>query len=235
MESLVFWMYTHLIYPVHGKQITLEMQRSDLSNPEFDFDMMQLFMLADYLEVTDLTDVMSENFFGVKVLFPMTTNRDHDLAEKTAACLLIKCNSLKSSALLQPLACTYVGGTAGLLCLCRWPTAYPQQTWKALMNAGRDTSILWMAHVLPLYVLRFGLSKEEAIDLLCSMNLCDWVNGCKKDVCLSDLTKGVHPAHLTCPHNAGATCITLGVPDIMWVLLNGPAFYVMFLKISCLA
>ncbi len=76
MESLVFWMYTHLIYPVHGKHITLEMQRSDLSNPEFDFDMMQLFMLADYLEVTDLTDVMSENFFGVKVLFPMTTNRD---------------------------------------------------------------------------------------------------------------------------------------------------------------
>lgn len=45
------------------------------------------------------------------------------------------------------------------------------------MAASRSNSLLWAAHVLPLYVIRFDLNKDEAIQLLERVNLLQWVKG----------------------------------------------------------
>ncbi len=56
------------------------------------------------------------------------------------------------------------------------------------MEEGRSTSMLWAAHVLPIYVTCFDVSEEDAIKLLVDLDLMEWVEGSKKAVTLKDLT-----------------------------------------------
>ena len=40
--------------------------------------------------------------------------------------MIIKCERLRSPSLFNSLGVSYVEGTGGLCCLCKWPTKYPR-------------------------------------------------------------------------------------------------------------
>lgn len=61
------------------------------------------------------------------------------------------------------------------------------------MRTGSATNILWMAHVLPLYAIRFRLSPQEALQLLESLNLADWVTGSKNAKTMREIVKAINP------------------------------------------
>ena len=62
------------------------------------------------------------------------------------------------------------------------------------MHAGQKHAILWMAHALPLYAIRFALSPSEAMQMLASLNLEEeWVTGCRKAVTMRQAVRGVNP------------------------------------------
>ena len=61
------------------------------------------------------------------------------------------------------------------------------------MKAAKHCSILWFAHVLPLYAIMFRLTPSEALDLLAGLELADWVDGDKKNLSMRDIVKGIHP------------------------------------------
>lgn len=86
------------------------------------------------------------------------------------------------------------------------------------MKAGQGTSILWAAHVLPLYVIRFRLSPAEALQQLASLRLGEWVDGFRKSEPLRAVVKGVNP-HFFRPWAAqmGSVCMNAyEVPELMW-------------------
>jgi hypothetical protein len=66
-----------------------------------------------------------------------------------------------------------------------------------MIKSGSATSILWLAHVLPLYVIRFKLTPTEALNLLGSLRLGDWVSSSsapdKKERTIRDMVKGINP------------------------------------------
>jgi hypothetical protein len=57
-----------------------------------------------------------------------------------------------------------------------------------MMKAAKPTSMLWAAHVLPIYVTCFDLSEDKAMQLLVDMDLLEWVQGAKKTAILKDVT-----------------------------------------------
>lgn len=159
-------------------------------------------------------------FFGTATMFTQTGNaanaadRLHE-AEERVAKMIIKCQGLRcafllsvvlfcfrhvmaagmdrSSVLFHSLAQSYAEGTGGLACLCRWPTRYPRSTWDGMMKAAMPYSILWVAHVLPLYAIMFRLSPEESLQLLASMQLPSWLDGDNKSVSVRQLVRSISP------------------------------------------
>jgi hypothetical protein len=217
VECFTFFLYTNLVFDVQGKDIPLNMPRSTLCNPVFSFDLVELFLLADYFEVSELISLMTENFFGVKAMFPHGA-ASHLQSERVLARILDKCEGLRRRALLSPFACTYAEGTGGLQCLCRSPLMYPRSSWDVLMKSASKFDILWMAHVLPLYVVRFSLTKREAMGLLDQLDLLSWVDGERKSLSLAELVRDINPAHLSDAKLPGAASITSGVPMQLLVL-----------------
>ena len=68
LEAAIFFMYTHTLFDVSGKDegaFTI----ASFANPVFSFDVMQLYILADYLDMQELSDLLQELFFGTGALF----------------------------------------------------------------------------------------------------------------------------------------------------------------------
>lgn len=61
------------------------------------------------------------------------------------------------------------------------------------MKAAAPYNILWVAHVLPIYVVMFRLSPMEALDIFASMKLAEWVDGDKKKITMRELVKDINP------------------------------------------
>ncbi len=55
VESFVLFLYTHVIFDCHGKDESALVSTSSFKDPEFSFSIMELYMLADYFDVPDLT------------------------------------------------------------------------------------------------------------------------------------------------------------------------------------
>jgi hypothetical protein len=211
VDSFIFFIYTGCMYDVRGKNMSHDMDRSTLCNPRFDFDLVELFTLADYFGASDLVEIMTETFFGTRVMFPHSAS-SHERSERVMARILDKCDGLHGRALLHPFAGTYAQGTGGLRCLCNSPLRYPMNTWKVLMESASRFDILWMAHVLPLYVLRFALDRREAMALLWKLDLWSWVDGSRKKLSLRELVKEIHPSHMFDMKTPGNVSITSGTP-----------------------
>lgn len=64
VECLILFAYTNNIFDIHGKAFD-SLSPKDLSNIEIGFDMMELFMLADYMLVDELTDTILHCFTGI--------------------------------------------------------------------------------------------------------------------------------------------------------------------------
>jgi hypothetical protein len=86
------------------------------------------------------------------------------------------------------------------------------------MKSASKFDILWMAHVLPLYVVRFSLTKREAMGLLDQLDLLSWLDGKRKSLSLAELVWDINPAHLSDAKLPGAASITSGVPMQLLVL-----------------
>jgi len=83
------------------------------------------------------------------------------------------------------------------------------------MKAAARYKILWVAHVLPLYAIRFRLSAEEALKLLASLELEEWVEGDKKDVGIRDLVRHISPSFLQAVYPLGGISVPcLNVPEM---------------------
>jgi hypothetical protein len=86
------------------------------------------------------------------------------------------------------------------------------------MKSASKFDILWMAHVLLLYVVRFSLTKREAMGLLDQLDLLSWLDGKRKSLSLAELVWDINPAHLSDAKLPGAVSITSGVPMQLLVL-----------------
>ena len=67
-------MYTHVLFDVSGKDedaFTI----ASFANPTFCFDVMHLYILADYLDMKELADLLQELFFGTGALFRQVVPR----------------------------------------------------------------------------------------------------------------------------------------------------------------
>lgn len=84
-----------------------------------------------------------------------------------------------------------------------------------MMRAAKSTSMLWAAHVLPLYVVQFDVGQDEALKLLASLDLLDWVEGNKKDKLLQDLTMNYKSVFLNNSNGKGQCFIhqATEIPD----------------------
>lgn len=89
------------------------------------------------------------------------------------------------------------------------------------MKAAMPYSILWFAHVLPLYAVRFRLSPSEAMKMLLDMNLASWVNRSddgkanNSGQSLGELTRKINPAFFQSLHAPGTVFINAyGIPEM---------------------
>jgi len=120
---MILFVYTNMVDDVSEKdETTLDVD--SFANPQFSFDIMELYMLADYFGIQDLMEHMQTHFFHVECLFSHVSFSNLQESEEKVARIMIKCENMRSPALLQSLATTYAEGTGGLACLCRWPTKY---------------------------------------------------------------------------------------------------------------
>ncbi len=85
-----------------------------------------------------------------------------------------------------------------------------------MMKEGKSHSILWAAHVFPLYVLRFGLNIREALKLLEGLDLKQWVDGEYSDKTMSGLSKNIRSCFVSDEDIIGSTIIHRGtnVPEL---------------------
>lgn len=153
-------MYTHVVVDVSVKMDQNEpdarvssatktlpsFSQAELQRPSFSFDIMELYVVADYLDMPELTDLLCKSFFESSSLFSVISHvglhkgtgssssssskrrkgPDASEMEGRVAKMLARCNDLRSPQLLVSLASAYANGTAGLRCLCTWPTKYPR-------------------------------------------------------------------------------------------------------------
>ena len=69
-----------------------------------------------------------------------------------------------------------------------------RSTWDVMMHAGKKNAILWMAHALPLYAIRFALQPSEAMQVLASLKLEEeWVTGSRKTATMRQVVRDVNP------------------------------------------
>lgn len=171
-----------------------------------------------FTQVTDLTNFFITNLVNPVYMFghcctssAMATTVDM-VGSMLARSESSGCNFLMREALIR----TYAKGAGGLLCLCKHPQLYSRDTWDALMAAAADSSILWAAHVMPLYAIRFGLPPAEALRRFFELRLGDWVHGSRKNVTLSQIVRAFRVGAFDDEMRAGTTFMTLGrlVPDM---------------------
>jgi hypothetical protein len=121
---VVFYIYTKTIFDIHGKDVD-SVQRQQLTSPEFSFDMMDLYMVADFLHIDELANVIMQKFMNAQCLFSSSAANVEE-SEIMVAGMISRCSNLHNTGLITHLAKAYVSGTGGLGCLCRWPTLYPR-------------------------------------------------------------------------------------------------------------
>lgn len=68
LESAIFFMYTHVPYDVSGKDED-SFTVGNFSNPRFSFDVMELFIVADFLDIPELCELLKDRFFSAGTLF----------------------------------------------------------------------------------------------------------------------------------------------------------------------
>jgi hypothetical protein len=117
-------MYSDIIYDIDGKDFK-SLTRENLMNPEIGYDLMELYMLADYLTVTDLTDMLLHSFISPASLFSPFSGDAHTI-EAMLSSMIAKCSGMYQDRMIGALAGTYVRATGGLSCLCQSPTTYPR-------------------------------------------------------------------------------------------------------------
>ncbi len=61
-------MYTHVPFDVSGKDED-EFTVASFSNPTFSFDIMDLYILADFLDMRELTELLLEIYFNTGITF----------------------------------------------------------------------------------------------------------------------------------------------------------------------
>ena len=217
VSCLIFFAYTGLLVDIHGREFSA-VKADELKAPDLKFDAMELYMLADFLQVTDLANLLISNLVNPVYMFgqcctsaTMATTVDM-VGSMLARCETSGCNLAMREALIK----TYAKGAGGLLCLCKHPLLYGRDTWDTLMAAAADTSILWAAHVLPLYAIRFDLKPAEALRRFFDLRLGEWVDGSKKTCTLSQIVKSFRSGAFDDEMRAGTTFMTLGrlVPDM---------------------
>ncbi len=125
VKSMILFAYTNMVDDVSDRDEEALTVDSFVA-PRFSFDIMELYMLADYFGMQDLMENMQNHFFHVESLFTPHASCPSNIhmSEENVARMMIKCEGMRSPTLLQSLATTYAEGTAGLSCLCRWPTKY---------------------------------------------------------------------------------------------------------------
>jgi hypothetical protein len=130
--------------------------------------------------------------------------------------MVVRCEDRDFAPMQNALIRTYARAAGGLMMLCKHPMLYSRHTWDALMSAADDSSILWAAHVLPLYAIRFGLSPAEAMRRFFALRLHDWVSGKKKHVTLQQATRCFRVSAFDDEMRAGTMFLALGrhVPDM---------------------
>jgi hypothetical protein len=217
VSCLIFFAYTGLLIDIHGREFS-SVKADELKAPNLQFDAMDLYMLADFLQVTDLADLLVSNLVNPVHVFAqcctseaMATTVDM-MGSMLARCETSGCNVAMREALVK----TYAKGAGGLLCLCKHPLLYGRDTWDTLMAAAADTSILWAAHVLPLYAVRFDLSPAEALRRFFALRLGDWVDGSRKSCTMSQILRSFRSGCFDDEMRAGTTFMALGrlVPDM---------------------
>lgn len=91
LASAGFFMYTGMMYDIAAMDseaaAAVAITQADLLHPVFTFDMMELFLLADYLQITELVDTLRENFITPKSLFSSITFNLRDSEEMVASML----------------------------------------------------------------------------------------------------------------------------------------------------
>jgi hypothetical protein len=91
-----------------------------------------------------------------------------------------------------------------------------------MMREGKSHSILWAAHVLPIYVLRFNLNIRDALKLLEDLELEQWVDGSYSDKTISVLVKNVKACFISDENAIGCTAFHRGVkvPQMRCVFMH---------------
>lgn len=162
-------MYTGMVFDIHDKDVQ-SLTKSDFQHPTYSFDIMDLFFLGDFMEMHDLVKILQENFVTPRSMFSSPSFKPEE-SEKMVSSMLARCSGSENPSLVYAIASAYAKATGGMCCLCRFPTQYSQTVWDMMMNAGKEFRVLWMAHVLPIYVVRFDLSPDEGMQLFASMEV----------------------------------------------------------------
>lgn len=68
LEACIFFMYTHVLFDVSGKDEE-SFTVGSFASPKLSFDVMELYILADFLDIPELTDLLQGLFFCKGTLF----------------------------------------------------------------------------------------------------------------------------------------------------------------------
>jgi hypothetical protein len=68
VEAAIFFMYTRVPFDVSGKDESTFTVAS-FSNPSFSFDIMELYVLADFLDIQELMELLQELYFNTGIMF----------------------------------------------------------------------------------------------------------------------------------------------------------------------
>lgn len=116
-------------------------------------NLQELYRLAAYLRMHQLTKKMREY-----CLYGTSPTAPYSYTERMLACIILRCarQAVGGEEELLPAAIlAYVRMNKGLPCLCRWPLMYDKDVWDRMMDAAGEVCHHWLAHVLPLYAIRF--------------------------------------------------------------------------------
>jgi hypothetical protein len=228
LQCFLLFLYTKMVYDI-GDIDLKDVTQQQLLQPVFTFDLIELFRLADFFRTMELLEVLCHNFFSPAVMFSPTC-KDMLQQERAMASIIATLSHTETPELLHKLAETYIKGTGGLSCLCKWPTMFPRSTWDIMMKAGKGNSMFWAAHVLPLYVVRFDLGEQDAMRLLVDLNLAEWVQGTKSNVTVKDMTAKINRLFMCDRSVPGQICLhaSTDVPDQRYLIecLCGVCLYV---------
>jgi hypothetical protein len=110
--SFILYLYMRLIYNI-GHSSLKDISKEELLEPQFSFNLIELFRLADFFRVMELMQIFCHNFFSPSVMFSPTC-RDLLQQECTMASIIMCFSHTESPKLLYTLVKTYNKGTGGL-------------------------------------------------------------------------------------------------------------------------